>query len=163
MGEKQRFPFGEKVFKLRTRATLNKCTCILEANNSGRDSCCCGYKGKNSSKILVEQGGIRASREISKRYWVSLHSSRGQLQTKSMNTLLLRTQQHCQFTVSIIRGIYPTRVGTLLRYILALVRLMEYSSLVFLDFFACYLAAFFLILCARCSDEGLDGGSCLNK
>lgn len=48
-------------------------------------------------------------------------------------------------------------------YILAAVRLMEYSSLVFLDFFAYYLATFFLILRMWCSDGGLDGGSCLNK
>lgn len=78
-----------------TNTTLNKCTCISEANNSSGGSCCCGYKGKNISKILLKQGGIRVSREISKRHWVALHSSGGQLQkiTKPQQSKHLKTDK----------------------------------------------------------------------
>lgn len=60
--------------------TLNKCTCIFTADNSSGISCCCGYRGRKGSKALVRQGGIRVSREISKRYCVSFHALEGQLQ-----------------------------------------------------------------------------------
>lgn len=72
----------KKKFKWSAQAneTLNKCTCIFTADNSSGISCCCGYRGRKGSKTLVRQGGIRVSREISKRYCVSFHALEGQLQ-----------------------------------------------------------------------------------
>lgn len=72
----------KKKFKWSAQAneTLNKCTCIFTADNSSGISCCCGYRGRNGSKTLVRQGGIRVSREISKRYCVSFHALEGQRQ-----------------------------------------------------------------------------------
>ena len=72
----------KKKFKWSAQANerLNKCTCIFTADNSSGISCCCGYRGRKGSKALVRQGGIRVSREISKRYCVSFHALEGQLQ-----------------------------------------------------------------------------------